>query len=106
MLKIQKSSNGEVVFTLTGQMEEEHLAELKALIKAETGNSRVVLDLKNLIMVGRDTVAFLERCEADGITLVNCAGYVREWITRQRHASQPFERNHSTRDGIADKSLR
>jgi hypothetical protein len=87
MLKIEKSSNGEVVFRLSGQIEEEHLAELEALINAETRGSRIVLDLKNLIMVGRDTVAFLERCEAGGITLVNCAAYVREWITRQRHAS-------------------
>jgi anti-anti-sigma regulatory factor len=56
MLKIQRSSNGQVVFTLTGQMDEEHIAEFKALINAETGGSRIVLGLKNLIMVGRDTV--------------------------------------------------
>jgi hypothetical protein len=87
MLKIQRSSNGHVVFTLSGQMEEEDLAELKALINAETGAGRIVLDLKNLIMVGRDTVAFLARCEADNITLKNCAAYVREWITRQRESS-------------------
>jgi hypothetical protein len=29
-------------------------------------------------------VNFLERCEAEGVTLKNCASYVREWITRQR----------------------
>jgi hypothetical protein len=38
-------------------------------------------------MVGRDTVVFLASCEADGITLVNCADYVREWITRQQESS-------------------
>jgi anti-anti-sigma regulatory factor len=87
MLRVQRSSNGQVVFTLSGQMDEEHIAELEALINAETSGSRIVLDLKDLIMVGRDIVAFLERCEADGVTLVNCAEYVREWITRQRHGS-------------------
>jgi anti-anti-sigma regulatory factor len=87
MLRVQRSSNGQVVFTLSGQMDEEHIAELEALIKAETSGSRIVLDLKDLIMVGRDIVAFLDRCEADGVTLVNCAEYVREWITRQRHRS-------------------
>ena len=87
MLKIQRSSNGHVVFALSGQMDEEHIAELEALIHAETGGRHIVLDLKNLIMAGRDTVAFLERCEADGVTLVNCAHYVREWITRQRHGT-------------------
>jgi hypothetical protein len=87
MLKIQRSSNGQVVFTLSGQMEEEDQAELEALINAETGGIHIVLDLKNLIMVGRDTVVFLARCEADGVTLVNSAEYVREWITRQRQGS-------------------
>jgi anti-anti-sigma regulatory factor len=87
MLKIQKSSNGKAVFRLSGQIEEEHIAELEALINAETGDHSIVLDLKNLVIVGRDAVASLERWEADGITLVNCAAYVREWITRQRQAS-------------------
>jgi hypothetical protein len=84
MLKIQKSSNGQVIFALSGEMEEEHLLELERLINSEESSGRIVLDLKNLTLVGRDAVAFLEHCEADGIILENCAVYVREWITRQR----------------------
>jgi hypothetical protein len=84
MLKIQRSSNGQVVFTLSGQIEEERIAELEALIRSEAKERRVVLDLKDLTGVGQDAISFLERCEADSITLKNCAGYVREWITRQR----------------------
>jgi hypothetical protein len=84
MLRIQRSANGEVVFTLSGQMEEEHIAELETLIGAEANGCRIVLDLKDLTIVGRDAISFLERCEADSITLKNCAGYVREWITRSR----------------------
>ena len=33
-------------------------------------------------MVGQEAINFLERCEAGGITLMNCATYVREWITK------------------------
>lgn len=84
MLKIQRSSNEQVIFTLSGEMEEEHLVELERLINSETSGRRIVLDLKNLTLVGRDAVAFLEHCEADGIILENCSVYVREWITRQR----------------------
>ena len=84
MLKIQRSTNGQVIFTLSGEMEEEHLVELERLIESETSGRRIVLDLKNLTLVGRDAVIFLEHCEADGIILENCAVYVREWITRQR----------------------
>ncbi|HTF72123.1 MAG TPA: hypothetical protein VK638_56590 [Edaphobacter sp.] len=84
MLKIQRTSNGQVVFALSGRMDEEHIAELEALIRSETGGRLIVLDLRNLTLAGHEAINFLERCEADGITLINCAAYVREWITRQR----------------------
>jgi anti-anti-sigma regulatory factor len=87
MLKIQRSSNGQVVFTLSGQMDEEHIAELEALVRSEAKGRRIVLDLTDLTLVGRDAISFLKRCEADGIELKNCAGYVREWVTRERRGS-------------------
>ena len=87
MLRIQRSANGEVVFTLSGQMDEEGIAELETLIRSEANGRRITLDLKDLTLVGRDAINFLERCEADSITLKNCADYVREWITRQRRGS-------------------
>lgn len=87
MLRIQRSGNGEVVFSLSGRMEEEDIAELETLIRSEAAGCRIVLDLKHLILAGQDVISFLERCEADSITLRNCAGYVREWITRQRRES-------------------
>jgi hypothetical protein len=87
MLRIQRSTNGGVVFTLSGQMDEEDIAELETLIKSEANRGHIVLDLKNLTLVGRDAISFLERCEADSITLKNCPGYVREWITRSRGGS-------------------
>jgi hypothetical protein len=73
------------VFTLSGQMDEEAIAELETLISSEA--SRLVLDLKDLTLVNEDTIRFLERSETDGITLRNCPAYVREWITRQRRGS-------------------
>ena len=84
MLKIQRTSNGQVVFALSGRMDEEHIAELETLIRSGTNGRRIVLDLKDLTLAGQEAISFLERCEADGITLMNCAAYVREWITRQR----------------------
>ena len=87
MLRIRRSANGQVVFTLSGQMDEEHIAELERLIKSEAKGRQIVLDLRDLTLVGRDAITFLERREADGITLKNCSGYVREWITRKRRGS-------------------
>ncbi|RZU35191.1 hypothetical protein BDD14_5950 [Edaphobacter modestus] len=84
MLRIQRSSNGQVVFTLSGRIDEEHTAELDQLIRSEPNGRSIVLDLRDLTLVGQDAIAFLERCESDGVTLMNCPGYIREWITRQR----------------------
>jgi len=49
MLKLQRSSNGQVVSTLSGEIDEEQIAELEALIRSEAKGRRIVLDLKDLI---------------------------------------------------------
>ena len=87
MLKIMRAANGEVVFTLSGRMDAENIEELKALFASETKGRRIVLDLKDLTLVDRDAVSFLERCEADSVKLKNCPAYIREWITRERHGN-------------------
>jgi hypothetical protein len=84
MLKIQRTANGDVLFTLSGRMDAENVAELKALLGSEAKGPRIVLDLKDLTLVDRDAVTFLERCEADSIKIKNCPPYIREWITRER----------------------
>ena len=87
MLKITRATNGEVVFKLSGRMGPEETVELETLIKSEENGRPIVLDLKDVTLVGQDSIAFLERCEADNITLKNRAAYVREWITRKRESS-------------------
>jgi anti-anti-sigma regulatory factor len=87
MLKITRSANGEVVFMLSGRMGAENIGELETLFSAETNGRRIVLDLKDLTLVGQDAVNFLMRCELDNIKLRNCPAYVREWITGERKAS-------------------
>jgi anti-anti-sigma regulatory factor len=84
MLRIHKKANGDVVFTLSGRIDKEHIAELERLIGAERKDRRVILDLKDMTLTGQDGINFLAQCEAAGIALVNCDPYVREWITRQR----------------------
>jgi hypothetical protein len=87
MLRIQRSEKGKVVFTLSGQMDEEAIAGLQSLIRSEATGRRIALDLRDLTLVNEDGVIFLERRESNGITLENCPGYVRDWITRQRRGS-------------------
>jgi hypothetical protein len=91
MLRIQRAANGKVLFTLSGRMSSENLAELRELFRSEAKGRRIVLDLKDLTLVDRDAVSFLERCEADSIKIKNCPAYIREWITRERRGSGPSQ---------------
>jgi hypothetical protein len=87
MLRIHRKGNGEVVFTLSGRIGEEDIAELEALIGAEGRERRITLDLKDMTLTGQDGIAFLAQCEDGGIALANCDPYVREWIAIQRKGS-------------------
>jgi anti-anti-sigma regulatory factor len=87
MLMITRAANREVVFTVSGRLDAENLAELKTLFDAEAGGRPITLDLKELTLVDQDAVSFLVRCEADNVQLKNCPAYIREWITRERSQS-------------------
>jgi hypothetical protein len=98
MLRIQRAENGEVVLTLSGRIEAENVAELKALIGSEANGRPIVLDLKDLTLVDREAVKFLQCCETEGIRLKNCPAYIREWIEREKQADlsePPFDGEHS-----------
>jgi ABC-type transporter Mla MlaB component len=84
MLKIQRTSNGRVVFTLSGEIGEQQIAELEALIRSEERGSVIALDLKDVTLADREAISLLERCETQGVLLENCPAYVRDWITRSR----------------------
>ncbi len=66
---------------LSGRMQAEGLSDLLAEI--EKCDSQPSLDLEEVTLLDRDSVRFLIRCETEGIQLVNCPLYVREWITRE-----------------------
>jgi anti-anti-sigma regulatory factor len=84
MLRIHREANGDVVFTLSGRIDTESIAELQTLIGAEGKDRPIILDLKDMTLTGQDGIAFLVQCEAAGIALVNCDPYVREWIGSER----------------------
>jgi len=83
MLRIQRSGNGDAVFKLSGRIDKENVGELQALIAAEVSGQHIILDLKDVTLVGQDGITFLAECEGTGITLANCPPYVRQWITRE-----------------------
>jgi len=84
MLKIQRSSNEGIVFTLIGRIEMEHVVELQRLFSLEKTDHRIALDLKDVTRVDRNVVKFLSHCESDSITRKNCPAYIREWIDQEK----------------------
>lgn len=80
MLKIQRTANGYVVFSLSGRLEADGLRELAALLARESSARAVTLELKDLVLVDRDAVGFLRTCAEKGIALRNCPQYIRTWM--------------------------
>jgi anti-anti-sigma regulatory factor len=83
MLKIQRSANGDVVFTVIGRLDADNVTDLSASLAAEPVGRKLVLDLKDVVLVDREAVRFLRARERDGVVLRNCPSYIREWIARE-----------------------
>ena len=43
-----------------------------------------VFDLEEVTLVDLDVVRFLGVAEAEGVELVNCSPYIRDWIFKER----------------------
>jgi anti-anti-sigma regulatory factor len=83
MLKIQRKTNGDVVLTLIGRLDMDSLRELSAVLAAEPAGRTIVLDLKDVVLVDRDTVRFLRARERDGTVLRNSPPYILAWMERE-----------------------
>ena len=86
MLRIQRTANGDVIFKISGQMNTENVSDVKMSLESEVYGRRIVLDLRDLTLVDRDAVTFLAGCETEGVKIMNCPAYIREWIVREREA--------------------
>ena len=83
-LKIESLPEGNgTTIRLIGRMEEEHLDALKA--EVEKAGPKIALDLEQLSLVDVEAVRFLAVCEDDGIRIVRCPPYIRDWIDKEAH---------------------
>jgi hypothetical protein len=67
---------------LIGRMRAEHLSDLEKQIRES--EPRIVLDLEELDLVDVEAVRFLGMCETEGVMLLNCSPYIRNWIGKER----------------------
>jgi hypothetical protein len=90
-LKIERiSGKRRTRIRLSGAFRSEHLDQLKAEI--ERAGPRVALDLEEVDLVDVEGVRFLNACETDGIPVLHCSPYIREWMSRER--GRPKVRTH------------
>jgi hypothetical protein len=86
-LKIEKTvDNHGTTVRLTGRVRAEDLPEVAGELEA-TGPG-AVLKLDEVTLVDVDVVRFLNRCETQGMRLLNCSPYIREWMSREQNRSQ------------------
>ena len=83
MLKIERKTvkSGSRI-RLCGDLRSEHLEELRGEI--ELSGPQVTLDLDEVCLVDSHAVRFLNACEVQGVEVVNCARYIREWMYQER----------------------
>jgi len=87
MFKIEKVAEGNAsVLRLVGRINAKHLDELDQLITG-ANRKRFKLDLSEVTLVDINVVRFLGYQERQGVELVKCSPYIREWIQREQSAN-------------------
>ena len=82
-LKIESAFDGKTAtLRLSGRIEEDHLAEIQAEVRRY--HPRLVFNLGEATLADREVVCFLAAQEEEGVELVECPRYIREWIARER----------------------
>ena len=74
---------------LSGELRGPHLVDLRAEIE-QCGPS-VTLDLAEVNVVDIDGVRLLNECQAEGLQVVNCSPYIREWMLQEKQTGEDEE---------------
>jgi hypothetical protein len=104
MLRIERSANGHVVFTLSGRIQTEDIEQFQQLLVVETPGQQLMFNLRDVTLVNQEAVTFLADCEAKGIKLESCPLHIRNWIDQERRRNrrrrgQKREVRHGTSPG-------
>jgi hypothetical protein len=90
-LRIERiSRKRETRIRLSGELRSAHLDDV--LTEIGRRGPGVTLDLDEVGQVDIDAVRFLNACEAQGVEVVNCLPYIREWMFQERAREKNSER--------------
>jgi len=51
----------------------------------------MILDLKDVTLVDVDVVRFLAACQRNGMKVIHCPQYIRDWISREDQSPREKE---------------
>lgn len=82
-IKFEKETSSlKTMIRLSGRLQSKHLDELRTQL--EGAQSRIALDLNGVTLVDVEIIRFLSSCEKNGVQLLNCWPYIREWMIREK----------------------
>ena len=85
-LKIERiSSKRRIRLRLSGEFRSDRLDQVRAEINR---GGPVALDLEEVALVDVEAVRFLNAREDEGISVLHCSPYIREWMLREREEEQ------------------
>jgi ABC-type transporter Mla MlaB component len=86
-LKINRiCEKNETRICLSGELRCSHLSDLRAEI--EQARQPITLDLVEVNVVDIDGIRLLNECQTQGIQVVNCSPYIREWMLQEKRTSE------------------
>jgi hypothetical protein len=82
VLKIEQLSGEHGTWIqLSGELRSEHIDQLKVEIERIGAAG---LDLEEVNLVDVEGIRFLNTCKAEGIPILHCSPYIREWMLREQ----------------------
>ena len=89
-LKIESAFDGKAVTVrLSGRIEEDHLAAIQAEVRRY--HPRLAFNLGEATLVDREVGRFLAAQEVEGVELLDCPRYIRQWIACERSHECSFK---------------
>jgi hypothetical protein len=83
MLRIEKDSGGCFhKLRLSGRIQSDQIDSIRSELDGDCASK--ILDLGEVTLVDLGVVQFLIACEDEGVELVECPAYIREWMLRER----------------------
>jgi hypothetical protein len=97
-LRIEQVKGG---IRLSGDFRIAHLDQVKT--ETQRCKSPVVLDLEEVDLIDVEGVRFLNVCEANGISVLHCSSYIREWMLQEQRTTSGRLTKAGVRKGLKGK---